>query len=172
MYFPDLIEEYKQSLKDLRAMGGNLDMQRDLMEAIKWMETGYDPAEYRAATRTDAFVMDHHLMQDLISYVDSDEFLPDLLADDIDKCEDGSAAREMERLYRTKKDVNEAMAGLTENERAVFILIRAEYMTFSRVAKTLGVSRSSVQSYLERAEGKIQNNLKYGSQVELDLFAV
>ncbi len=74
MYFPDLIEEYKQSLKDLRAMGGNLDMQRDLME------TGYDPAEYRAATRMDAFVMDHHLMQDLISYVDSDEFLPNLLA--------------------------------------------------------------------------------------------
>lgn len=46
MYFPDLIEEYKQSLKDLRAMGGNLGMQRDLMETIKWMETGYDPAEY------------------------------------------------------------------------------------------------------------------------------
>ena len=172
MYFPDLIEEYKQSLSDLRAMGGNLDMQRDLMEAIKWMETGYDPAEYRAATRVDAFVMDHHLMQDLISYVDSDEFLPDLLAEDIDKCEDNSAAREMERLYRMKKDVGQAMAGLTDNERAVFILIRAEYMTFSRVAKTLGVSRSSVQSYLERAEGKIQNNLQYGSQVELDLFAV
>ena len=172
MYFPDLIEEYKQSLSELRAMGGNLDMQRDLMEAIKWMETGYDPAEYRAATRVDAFVMDHHLMQDLISYVDSDEFLPDLLAEDIDKCEDSSAAREIERLYRMKKDVGQAMAGLTDNERAVFILIRAEYMTFSRVAKTLGVSKSSVQSYLERAEGKIQNNLKFGSQVELDLFAV
>ncbi len=64
-----------------------------------------------------------------------------------------------------KKDVNQAMAGLTDNERAVFILIRAEYMTFSRVAKTLGVSRSSIQSYLERADKKIQNNLKYGSQL-------
>lgn len=58
-----------------------------------------------------------------------------------------------------KKDVNQAKAGLTDNEHAVFILIRAE-LTFSTVAKTLRGSRSSVQSYLERSEGKIQNNLK------------
>lgn len=90
------------------------------------METGYDLAAYRATTRMDAFVMDHHLIQDLISYVDSDEFLPHLLAEDINKREDSSAAREIESLYRMKKDVNQAKAGLTDNEHAEFILIRAE----------------------------------------------
>lgn len=66
MYFPDLIDEYKQSLKELKAAGGCPGMERDMLEVIKWMETGYDPAEYRSATRTDVYVMDHHLMQDLI----------------------------------------------------------------------------------------------------------
>lgn len=60
------------------------------------METGYDLGAYRATIRMDAFVMDHHLIQDLISYVDSDEFLPHLLAEDINKCEDSSAAREIQ----------------------------------------------------------------------------
>lgn len=159
MYFPDLINEYKQTLKDLKVAGGCLSMVKDMQEAIKWMETGYDPAEYRAATRTDVYVMDHHLMQDLITYVDSVKMTPDVLAEVIDYSYDNSAVKEIERMFNVKDTANQAMAGLTENERTAFIMIRAEHMTFSKVAKILGVNRGTVQNYVKRAESKIQNNI-------------
>ena len=152
-YFPDLVEEYKETLANVKASGGDLGMQRELKEAITWMETGYDPAEYRAATRTDAFVMDHHLMQDLISYVDSDAYVP--------KKDESASDEEQWNISTMKKKIQYALDGLTKNERAVFIMIRAEYMTYAQTAKVLGVSRSSVQSYLERAERKIATNVDY-----------
>lgn len=42
-------------------------------------------------------------------------------------------------------------------------------MTFSKVAKILGVNRGTVQNYVKRAESKIQNNI---SKEKLFLFAV
>ncbi len=169
MYFPDLIDEYKQSLKELKAAGGCPGMERDMLEAIKWMETGYDPAEYRAATRTDVYVMDHHLMQDLIMYVDSDKMTPSVLAEVINYSYDNSAVKEIERMFNVKDTANQALAGLTENERTAFIMIRAEQMTFSKAAKILGVNRGTVQNYVKRAESKIQRNI---SKEKLFLFAV
>lgn len=157
MYFPDLIDEYKQSLKDLKAAGGCPSMERDMLEAIKWMETGYDPAEYRAATRQDTFVMDHHLMEDLITYVDSEHTAPHIFATAMDN--NTTMAVEINRLLKIKKIVNGALAGLTTNERVVFILVKAEYMTFAKVAKILGVTRGTVQNYLKRAERKIDKNI-------------
>lgn len=169
MYFPDLIDEYKQSLKELKEAGGSPGMERDMLEAIKWMETGYDPAEYRAATRTDVYVMDHHLMQDLIMYVDSVKMIPYVLAEVIDYSYDDSAAKEIERMINVKDTANQALAGLTENERTAFIMIRAEQMTFSKAAKILGVNRGTVQNYVKRAESKIANNIR---KEKLFLFAV
>ncbi|MEC1180345.1 sigma factor-like helix-turn-helix DNA-binding protein [Metasolibacillus meyeri] len=148
-YFPDLIEEYKQSLKNLQAVGGCTSMERDLKEAIQWMETGYDPAEYRAAIRKDCYVMDHYLMQQFLLSIDFT--VPDM--------DEQQLNEEEERIDSIQLIVKEAMAGLTENERKVFVLIRGEYMTFSKVANILEITRSSVQSYLRRAELKIKNNI-------------
>jgi len=157
MYFPDLIDEYKQSLKELKEAGGSPGMERDMLEAIKWMETGYDPAEYRAATRQDTFVMDHHLMQDLIMYVDAGSYVPSWIEGK--ESDDGSREAEIVRMANIKNKINNALKGLTENERYVFIMIRAEGVSFGKTAKLLGVTKSAVQSYLRRAETKIKTNI-------------
>lgn len=156
MYFPDLIEEYKQSLKQLKAAGGCLSMERDMSEAIKWMETGYDPAEYCAATRTDAYIMDHHIMQDLIGYTDNESYVPEWMQghENVHR----SWTDEVVRLANVKNKINYALNGLTENERAIFIMIRAERMSFGKVAKLLNITRGTVQTHLKRAESKIKNN--------------
>lgn len=181
MYFPDLIEEYKQSLKELKAAGGCPSMERDMQEAIQWMETGYDPAEYRAATRTDAYVMDHHLMQDLITYVDSPNEMPEYLenvenmlyhkyhGDQLVERFGWRLYDEAKRIKNNKTRINNALEGLTENERFAFIAIRAEQMTFAKVAKTMGVTRGTVQNYVKRAETKIDINV---GKVKKFLFAV
>ncbi|MCT6925297.1 sigma factor-like helix-turn-helix DNA-binding protein [Metasolibacillus sp.] len=157
MYFPDLIDEYKQSLKELRASGGCSSMERDMKEAIQWMETGYDPAEYRAATRTDSFVMDHHLMQDLISYTDAESYVPDWMKEN--ESGDDSWANEILRMAKMKNKIKHTLKGLTENERAIFVMIRAEYMSFGKVAQVLNVTKSTVQTHLRRAESKINSNI-------------
>ncbi|MFF5993446.1 sigma factor-like helix-turn-helix DNA-binding protein [Lysinibacillus sp. KU-BSD001] len=172
MYFPDLIEEYKQSLKDLRESGGCLSMQRDLMEAIKWMETGYDPAEYRAATRTDAIPIDPYHMQTFMAYVNDDLLMPQHFQLERELVKEGKILennyiREMERVENVKTEINVALQGLTKDERAVFIAIKAERIPFSKVAHMMGISKSTVQSYLERAERKIKNNLTNGVQPDL-----
>lgn len=38
-------------------------------------------------------------------------------------------------------------------------MIRVEFMTYAKIAELLGVKRSTVQSYVLRAEKKIQRNL-------------
>lgn len=188
MYFPDLIEEYKHSLKDLREMGGNLDMQRDLMVAIKWMETGYDPAEYRAATRTDALVMDPYHMQTYMAYVNDDEMLiPEFLGLMKDKIEGKFVGGDLEakewqgyanfimrdlnsianKANQRKEKINSALKGLTAEERAVYVAIEGELMSFGKVAKMLDVSKSTVQSYYERACRKIHSNITHGTQVSI-----
>ena len=59
MYFEDLLEEYRELLGKMKLEGVTSgEMFREVKQAIEWMETGYDPAEYRAATRVDAFPTD------------------------------------------------------------------------------------------------------------------
>lgn len=165
-YFPDLIQEYKQTLKQVRANGGNAAIERDLIDAIRWMETGYDPAEYRAITRIDAYVVDHHLMQNFIAYTNSNAYVPEWF-EDRENSDRLSWDFELQRLISAKVKINNAMEGLTDNERAVFVMIKAELMSFSKVAKILGVSKGTVQSYLIRAEQKIRMNVECGSQLSL-----
>lgn len=92
---------------------------------------------------------------------------PGVLAEVINYSYDNSAVKEIERMFNVKDTANQAMAGLTENERTAFIMVRAEYMTF--IAKILGVNRGTVQNYVKRAESKIAKNIR---KEKLFLFAV
>lgn len=153
-YFPDLIGEYKQSYKDLLKLEKRVNnindrriiksMLRSTKEIIYWLETGYDPAEVRNDTRIDALVMDHRLMQNVV-------------ADALYYTEETTETTETTDY--NKERIRQALEGLTDNERTVFIMIKAELMSFSKVASILGISKSTVQSYLQRAEKKIQRNL-------------
>lgn len=192
MYFPELLEEYTQLLKQMKSEGVTSgDLYREVKQAIEWMETGYDPAEYRAATRMDAYCFDPYHMQSFMAYVNDDDMLmPEFLvpvkekieADFIDidveapewqsyitfKMRDVNAATK--KAVERKEKINGALQGLTADEKAVYVAIEGELMTFGKVAKMLDVSKSTVQSYYERACRKIRCNVNNGSQ--LDLFGM
>ncbi|MBD8037106.1 hypothetical protein H9635_10145 [Solibacillus sp. A46] len=189
MYFPELLEEYKQLLKQMKSEGVTSgDLYREVKQAIEWMETGYDPAEYRAATRVDAFPMDPYHMQTYMAYVNDDEMLmPEFLVPikekieanfidvDVDAPEWQSYVTFMMRdvnvavkkANELKEKIKSALKGLTADERAVYVAIKGELMSFSKVAKMLDVSKSTVQSYYERACRKIHYNVQNGSQLSL-----
>lgn len=180
-YFPDLLAEYKELLQQMKSEGiTSGSMYTEVKQAIEWMETGYDPAERRAAIRIDAYTVDPYHMQTYMAYVNDDEMLmPDFLMpikDDIDarlvalgtdyekeasfvECMMRPVTNAAAKATARKAEIAGALKGLTENERAAFILVRAERYTYAHAAKLLGVHKSSIQVYIRRAEQKIWNNI-------------
>lgn len=172
MYFEDLLEEYKQLLKQMKAEGVTSgDLYREVKQAIEWMETGYDPAEYRAATRLDAFPMDPYHMQTYMAYANDEyEMLESItnLQNYLESNQDELRFRaDWRKAEENKIKVNSALKGLTADEKAVFVAIEAERLPFSRVARMLDVSKSTVQSYYNRARRKVHENIHKGSQLDI-----
>jgi DNA-directed RNA polymerase specialized sigma24 family protein len=58
--------------------------------------------------------------------------------------------------------LDDVLGDLTTREKDVFTPVKAEQHTFEYTAELLGITKSSVQTYLERAERKIENR-KNGS---------
>lgn len=188
-YFPDLLEQYKQLLKQMRADGATSgDLYREVQQAVQWMETGYDPAEVRAATRMDAYTMDLDLMQRYCDYVfDADMMMPEQLqtvkkaivsrwmpdakdtmhTDEFVKRHFRDFRWQLDKSLDAKEKIVGAMKGLTDNEKAAFIAIEAEKMTYEQVAKLFEVEKGTIQSYVRRAKQKIRMNLEHGTQDSL-----
>ncbi|MFL0584698.1 sigma factor-like helix-turn-helix DNA-binding protein [Solibacillus silvestris] len=189
MYFEDLLEEYRELLGQMKLEGVTSgEMFREVKQAIEWMETGYDPAEYRAATRVDAFPMDPYHMQSYVSYLNDDDemLLPDYLqvvrkkiisdfCTDVEPLQAESYVRRFfsdyarlsDMSWENKQEINGALKGLSANEKASFIAIEAEKMPYAKVATMLGVEKTTVQSYVRRAWQKIRANLDKGTQESL-----
>ncbi|MGN7478981.1 sigma factor-like helix-turn-helix DNA-binding protein [Solibacillus silvestris] len=172
MYFADLLEEYKQLLGKMKGEGVTSgEMFREVKQAIEWMETGYDPAEYRAATRVDAFPMDPYHMQTYMAYANNEfEMLESItnLQNYLESHKDQQRFKaDWRKAEENKKKVNCALKGLTADEKAVFVAIEAERLPFSKVARMLDISKSTVQSYYSRAKRKIHANITHGTQESL-----
>lgn len=181
MYFPELLDEYKQLLQQMKADGiKSGSMYQEVKQAIEWMETGYDPAEYRAVTRTDAYTMNPYDMQSYVAYIDDDDMLiPDFLktvkqkivSDFCLDVEPMMVDKIIERFFsgfhsqantmmENKETIKHALQGLTDNEKAAFIAVKAERISYGKVATMLGTTKSTVQSYVNRAQKKIKKNIE------------
>ncbi|OXS77941.1 sigma factor-like helix-turn-helix DNA-binding protein [Domibacillus enclensis] len=156
-----LIYEYKQSLRELKKMKEAIEAKPELLEqdiqdkslinsmisevefAIQWMVSGRNPGAMRGADRTGAYTLDPAVL----------DILP---VAPVYK----SIARELSSLE--KEIIEDALCTLTKREKDVFMLVKVEGITFEYTAELLGITKSSVQTYLERAEKKIENR-KNGS---------
>lgn len=180
MYFPDLLLEYEVLHKEMKETGfENNSIISEIEQAIFWMRTGYDPAIYRSKTRTDAFLFEPHHMQQYVAYISDDDMLiPEHLQhlkqhiiSDFRLDHDENGVDEIINIYfkdfntlknisiESKNKINAALKGLSDTEKASFIATRVEKITFSKVAKMLGVTKGTIQCYVRRAEQKIQKNI-------------
>ena len=172
MYFPELLAEYKQLLQQMKSEGVTSgDLYREVKQAVEWMETGYDPAEFRASTRVDAYPVDPYHMQTYMAYANDDKDMLDCMLNLQNYIQSHKDEQRFKADWRkaedNKRKVNSAMSGLTEDEKAVFVAIEAECMTFSKVARMLDVSKGTVQCYYNRARIKIKRNITGGTQESL-----
>ncbi|RJS60130.1 sigma factor-like helix-turn-helix DNA-binding protein [Bacillus sp. PK3_68] len=155
-----LIFEYKQSLRALKEMKATIEVKEELTEldlqdktlinsminemefVIQWMVSGRYPDARRGADRSGAYTLDPKLLEAVVP---------------------NRAVIEDRKLTTDEQWLLEDVLGdLTKRERDVFTLIRAEGLSYEYTAELLGITKSSVQTYLERAELKIEDR-KNGS---------
>ncbi|WP_046178842.1 sigma factor-like helix-turn-helix DNA-binding protein [Domibacillus tundrae] len=150
-----LIYEYKQSLRELRKMRQALEektvlsaederdkkiiggMISEMEFTIQWLVSGRNPGQLKGAERTGVYAtVDPKILEAIVPNQE-----------------------QMEERVITKEEkamLEEMLSPLTKRERDVFTLIRAEGHSHDKTAVLLGITKSSVQTFLNRAEKKIQ----------------
>ncbi|MFD1350160.1 sigma-70 family RNA polymerase sigma factor [Oceanobacillus caeni] len=148
----ELLGEYKDGRRDLGRMKNDLEPELYMDEkqinsmidsmsfSIEWMETGRQPGLYRGADKRDAY---------RVKQYDEIEIIPDI-------------AEQMERepLYMSQEQ-RQALLKLFRNfsdrERQCYILYEAERLSMSKIALKLGLTKATVQSYINRARKKVED---------------
>lgn len=148
-----LIYEYKQSLREMKVAYETADpedkkiiggMIRDMEYAVKWMENGRDPErKHMDAERTRVYMTDPAVI-DAVQY------------DVLNKEEYGEISQ------TDRERIEDALCELTKREKEVYILAKVELFSYGEIAELLGMSKGSVQSYMERSIIKISSR-KYNS---------
>jgi|SRR5690625_336741 len=158
MWVDQLINEYTEGRKELIETRekltdseiDNLDkrqvngMIRDMTFSLSWLKIGREPGALRGIDRRSAYqrrvLMDMDLFPSL-------EIQPD----------------QEEISNEDKKAIIDILIDLSVRERQSYVLHNAYEMSMADIADELGISKSAVQTFLERANRKINNKIvSYG----------
>lgn len=152
-----LLYEYKKSLRITRKILKEADnvhtldnqlktdksiingMISDLEYVIDWIEHGREPGNKRGADRTKVYLMDP------------------LVLNQVDLT---TSYEEGKITDQDLKRINEALISLSDKERDMYILHKANLFSFEEIANLLGVSKGTVQTTIKRAECKIRKEIK------------
>ena len=162
-----LLEEYDHSLSDLRAVkratvaeecevtniSPLLDkksvlnsMENSMVFAMDWMEKGRNPDLQRGADK-------HAVYQR--QFFESLDVIPDIAEQIYD-----INTKELHLTELEKKQLAKIFASWSRRERDCFIARTVEQKTFQQIADEIGIGRSTVQSYVERAKRKMAEALR------------
>lgn len=152
----ELLLEYKKSREGLNKMIDRLgdsdkdnedrktlnSMKRDVDNVINWLMIGYDPDNPRGVNIKYAYDVTHYPNMDL---------LPDMR-------EPLQKERESLRISKEqRKIIYRLFETLTDRERDCFILHMAQGHSMQETGDKLGISKSSVQVYIDRVRSKIKS---------------
>lgn len=149
-----LVFEYKQSLRELNKLKDKYkkkgertkrdeadisiinSMIADVEYAIQWLQSGRNPDLRRGIDKTGVYLTDPRIIENLkveTNLPESKELSPE-----------------------EKELIEDALCTLTRREKDAFMLVKVEGITFEYAAELLGIKKSSIQTYLDRAEKKIE----------------
>lgn len=126
-----------------------IEMIADCSYVIEWLESGCMPGHRRGIERRAGYQREVPTDPALLGAVIS--------AEGCDRYPATDEPRPAPRLA-----LERALRGLTDRERECFRLSQAESFALTEVAEMLGISKSSVGTYLLRARRKIDTNLRAG----------
>lgn len=152
----ELISQYTDSLKIVRQLQKKANdkdkallsgMASDLEFALTWMKTGRRPGNRRGVERLAAYqrerCYDPLVIQKFFRST-SDEYY---------WSEDGSEEDLISEWNRER--IEQALARLTAREKEIYIMSRGAVMSYEQIAAMLAISKSTVQTTIQRAEKKI-----------------
>ncbi|MDT1995674.1 hypothetical protein MX633_03185 [Carnobacterium divergens] len=141
-------EEKERSIflrKELKIIGG---MISDLQYAIEWLETAREPGTRRTISNRSRYQRTSLLAEiEKLSYLVTTE----------QENQREATEDEIERITAM-------LNNLSDKERAAYLAVKGQNLSYAKAGEILGVSKASVQSYVNRAQDKIDNQVKYGSQ--------
>ncbi|SIT91613.1 sigma-70 family RNA polymerase sigma factor [Edaphobacillus lindanitolerans] len=153
-----LITEYTVGRKALHAMKERYDendpyqkqdvshinsMIDSMTYSMEWMETGREPGTFRGMDKQRQYQR---------QFFESVETIPDIVEElGIDIIE-----RRLEMDTEMKILLTDLFVSMSHRERECFILHSAQGMSMGKIAKTIGVSKATVQSYINRARKKVE----------------
>lgn len=159
----ELITEYKQSKAELKHIQATTDqeqslingMGRDMDYAIEWMETGRRPGSKRGIERLAAY--QREIPTDII----------EKYMQPTPKLETG--AYDEQHYYQMEF----ILAMLTDRERECFEMHVGGMVPMREIAKSMGISFTTVQQFLKRAEAKVKKykHMAIPQVLELDMMA-
>jgi positive control factor len=147
-----LIAEYETGRKQLRQMKGKLNLElledkqdekqinsmiSDMEYALEWMEKGRRPGNRRGVDRRAIYQRTALLDMDLFPSIDVSP----------------------QKRYLTeeqKKQLIDILVDLSLRERQCYLMHMARGMSYSEIANELGLSRRTIQQYVERAKTKVK----------------
>jgi len=164
----DLIIQYKQALKDVRRLQSTANdedrkllggMASDLEYALEWMQTARQPGNRRGIERRAAYQrelpLDPVIMQSIFPGTD------DVHEWDKTSTEQSIGSWDDQRL-------KDALSILTDREREIYLMKRGYDITFSEIARLLGISDGAVKTMFKRADKKISAKIKL-KEVQISL---
>lgn len=156
----ELIQEYTETLRDvekIREKAAEDDkiilgsMASDLKYAIQWMKTGRQPGNRRGVERLAAYQKEKSF-----DPLEMQKFFRST-CDSYSWTEDGREENAITEWDKIR--IEDALSVLTEREKEVYLMSRGQMLSYDDIAKLLCVSKSTIQTTIERAENKIRQQI-------------
>ncbi|WP_196493802.1 sigma factor-like helix-turn-helix DNA-binding protein [Ornithinibacillus caprae] len=155
-----LINEYEQGRRGLSSMKNELgeseidrqdkskinSMIGEMTEAIEWMKIGRRPGNMRGIDKRSAYQRRALVDMDLFPSLDLQ-------------------TEQYELSDREKKSLINVLVDLSHRERQCYLLHMAHGMSMREIGIELGMGKSTVQKYIERAKEKIENKISCRTNV-------
>lgn len=149
-----LIHEYNEGKKELNQLKERSIDAEDIKQinsmidsmsySIDWMTTGRQPGTYRGVDKRGVYQR---------QYIQSMEVVPDIVE---------QLESEPKQLYMTREEkiiLAEIMASLSHRERYCYIMFISQGLSMSKIAEEIGVSKATVQCYINRAKSKVKGKV-------------
>lgn len=116
-----------------------------MTDSIQWMETRKDPLVYRGIHKNAVYQLQYHDNMDLI---------PDITV----QLENVNE----KQLYMTREEkiiLADILSSFTSRERQCYILHVGQKMSLRKIADELGISKGTVQGYINRVENILKEKV-------------
>jgi len=157
----NLITEYTAGRKALHAMKDRYDendpyqkqelsqinsMIDSMTYAMEWMETGREPGTFRGVEKTRQYQR---------QFFESMVTVPDVLEQIVEELD-----FEDRKLHLAREDklvLADVFASMSHRERQCYVLYYGNRMSMGKIADEVGISKRTVQQYIERARQKVKD---------------